>query len=222
MRVARALVLVGSPRGGGSTSATLADALIAGLARNQVACERRFVLPAVSDEDRWLALRSAAASADLIVLAAPLYVDSLPGPLTQALERLRDERPWGRSRPGCALLVNCGFPEVVHNQTAVAITRLFAAEAGLEWRGALALGGGEAIGGRSLDRLGRRTEHLRSALTMAADALAAGDQVPAEAVRLMARPLLPPWIYRAVASAAMRRRARRHGAASRLGERPFS
>ncbi len=220
-RVLRAVVLVGSPRAGGSTSATLARALTAGLESEDVACERWFVQSALADADRWAELGSALAAADLVLLACPLYVDSLPGPVTLMLERLRDERFWGDRRPGFALVVNCGFPEAIHNQTAIAIARLFAHEAGLEWRGALALGGGEAIAGRALERLGRRAEHVQEALKLAATELAAGRAVPSEAVRLMSRPLIPPWIYRAVASFSMRRRARHHGAHASLRARPF-
>lgn len=217
----RAVALIGSPRGAGSTSAALADALTAELARQGAACERRFLLRALGDEERWTGLCELLAGADLIVLAAPLYVDSLPGSVTRALERLSAERPWNGRRPGLALVVNCGFPEVIHNQTAIAIARLFAIESGLEWRGALALGGGEAIGGRALERLGRRAMHLRRALTLAAGALAAGESIPSEAVRLMARPLVPPWIYRVVSGVSMRRHARRFGVRRRLDARPY-
>ncbi len=220
-RVSRAVVLVGSPRAGGSTSAALAGVLMAGLRGEGVSCTRWFVQAALSDAERWCELSSAVAAADLVVLACPLYVDSLPGPVTLMLERLRDERFWGDRRPGFALVVNCGFPEAIHNQTAIAIARLFAHEVGLDWRGALALGGGEAIAGRALERLGRRAEHVQRALELAASALAAGRAVPSEAVRLMSRPLIPPWIYRAVASFSMRRRARHHGARASLGARPF-
>lgn len=220
--VGRALALIGSPRGAGSTSAVLAAGLLAVLTRHGVTCDRLLVHRALADDERWTALTDEVAAADLVVLATPLYVDSLPGPLTRALERLADQKPWGERRPGLVLLINCGYPEVIHNQTAVAIARLFASEAGLEWRGALALGGGEAVGGRDLETLGRRTEPLRRALELAGAALAAGSEVPAEAVRLMARSLLPPWIYRMVAGVSMRRRARRHGVGRQLGARPLA
>ncbi len=73
-------------------------------------------------------------SADVVALLAPLYVDSLPGPVTSFLEEV------GRSRAGAdgrrlrfLAVVNCGFPEAVHCDTALAICRLFAAQARLDW-----------------------------------------------------------------------------------------
>lgn len=42
-------------------------------------------------------------------------------------------------------IVNSGFPEAFHNDTALAILRRFAAETGFQWAGGLALGGGGTI-----------------------------------------------------------------------------
>lgn len=85
----------------------------------------------------------------------PLYVDSLPAQLTHALEEIslrRVGRGWATS-PGIVAIVNNGFHEAGQNAVALRICRRFAAEAGFEWAGGLALGGGEAINGRPLSEL---------------------------------------------------------------------
>jgi putative NADPH-quinone reductase len=97
-------------------------------------------------------LLAAADRADVLVIAFPLYVDSLPYLVIQAMEHIarhrkdahRQARGKGKSQRLVAI-VNCGFPEARQNDTALAICRQFAREAGFEWAGGLALGGGEAI-----------------------------------------------------------------------------
>ena len=51
-------------------------------------------------------------------------------------------------------IANCGFPEALHNTTALAICEVFARQAGFEWAGSLSLGGGEAVNGQPLVQAG--------------------------------------------------------------------
>jgi len=46
------------------------------------------------------------------------------------------------SGPRLVTIVNCGFPEHAHNDLSTEMCRLFAAQAGWHWSGALSLGGG--------------------------------------------------------------------------------
>lgn len=94
----------------------------------------------------------AVANADIVVLAFPLYVDSLPAAVIRGLElisRNRKSEPVPKKQRLISI-VNCGFPEAQHNKTAILICRCFAREAEFEWAGGLALGGGEAINGKPL------------------------------------------------------------------------
>lgn len=82
------------------------------------------------------ALLDAVDGADLVTLAFPLYVDSLPAPVIEGLERAAHRR--GRERTRRQLftaIANCGFPEAHHNATALAICDRFAREAGSTGRG---------------------------------------------------------------------------------------
>jgi len=90
---------------------------------------------------------------------------------------------------------NCGFPEAHHNDTALAICRRFALESGIEWAGGLALGGGEAIHGRSLNDAGGMVRKVKKSLDLTAATLAEGKSVPEEAVKLMSKPFIPTWMY---------------------------
>ena len=181
----RVLLLVGSPKGSGSTSEALGSYLL--------------------------------------ILATPLYADSLPSGVTRLLEIVAakgDRRPDHGGRRFAAL-INCGFPEARQCDTAIAICRCFAREAGMEWAGGLALGGGESIGGRPLKEAGGVAKNARKALDLAAEALSEGRQVPGEAVSLMARPTIPAWMYTVIGDIGWRLKARRRGTGTRMKDRPY-
>lgn len=161
--------------------------------------------------------------AGLVVLAAPVYVDSLPYLVTRAFEKIARHRAVAAARHTTRLvaIINCGFPEAFHTTTALDICRVFAREARLEWAGGLGLGGGEAIAGKPLHEAGLLVRNVRRALDLTADALVAGHDVPDEAVALMARPMVPSRLYTLLASMRWRREARANGARRRLAARPF-
>jgi hypothetical protein len=62
---------------------------------------------------------------------------------------------------------------------------------------------------------------LRQALDLTAERIAAGEEVPAEAVRLMAKPLVPTWLYVLIGEMGWRRLARQNGVRRMLGARPY-
>lgn len=218
----RALVLLGSPKSGGSNSESLGAYLLARLAERGLQAQMLCVIHALRSPEATQALLDAADAADLLVLVSPLYVDSLPSGVIRAMELVADRRRTAaHPHPTLfAAIVNCGFPEASQTDTALAICRRFATEAGFEWAGGLGLGMGEAIGGRPLEKAGGMVRHARRALDMAAAALAAGQPVPAEAARLMAKPFVPRWLYMLVGNLGWKRRARNHGASARLDARP--
>ena len=218
----RALVLLGSPKAGGSTSESLGGYLQARLAERGLQTQMLCVIHALRSPEATGALLDAADAADVLVLVSPLYVDSLPSGVIRAMELVAERRRTA-AQPHPALfaaVVNCGFPEASQNDTALAICRRFAAEAGFEWAGGLGLGMGGAIGGRPLEKAGGMVRHARKALDIAAAALAAGQQMPAEAARLMAKPFLPRWLYMLVGSLSWKRQAKKHAASGDLDARP--
>ena len=218
-----AILLVGSPKGGGSTSEALGRYLLEGLEIRGVETGVAHVLRALRTDEAQRDLRHSVGTAGLLILATPLYADSLPSGVTRLLEILaakHNGKDWLGGKRFVAL-INCGFPEANHCDTAVDICRCFAREAGMEWAGGLSLGGGEAIGGKSLSEAGGVARNARKALDMAAEALAVGLPVPEEAVSLMAAPVVSTWLYTLIGDIGWRLKARRHGTGSRLKDRPY-
>ena len=221
MTIARAVLLVGSAKPAGtSTSEVLGRYLCARLAERGVATTVLFVgrSPA-SHADRQLL--AALADANLFVLATPVYVDSLPYLVTRTLEYVSQSAPKWRTPCAFAALINCGFPEPEQCRTALDIAQAFAARAGLDWAGGLALGEGGAIDGGPLERLGGLTRHVRAALDLAAAALAEGHPVPPAAIARLARLMMPARLYTLMGNIGWRRRAARNDLRSPLDARPF-
>jgi len=160
---------------------------------------------------------------DLLIIAFPLYVDSLPSRLVASLELIADHngtRKVARKQKLMAI-VNSGFPETRQNDTALAICRRFAEEVGFEWVGGLALGGRGTIPGRPLQEVGGAARSAIKALDITASAIAENDPVPKEAVSLIAKPIIPSWLYVWIANRGWTQRMKEYGTLSRLYDRPY-
>jgi hypothetical protein len=144
--------------------------------------------------------------------------------MAQAVEGALAERlgAGGYARPRLLAIVNCGFPEAVPTDTALAICRLWAREAGLDWIGGLGIGGGGMLEGKPLAELGGRARNVTRVFTLPANAVSQGRLVPEEAQRLAQTLSIPAWLYRFLGDGGFRREAKRRGIRARLGERPFA
>lgn len=223
MSQSRVLLVIGSAKQSRSTSEALGTYLLDRLSERGFDAETLFLHRSLQRDYRVQAMLAASDRADILVLASPLYVDSLPYLATRALELIalhRNTRVKGK-RQRLLAIVNCGFPEAQHTETAIAICRRFAREAGFEWAAGLGLGGGEAINGRRLRKRSGMVRNVVRSLDVTATALADGQAVPEEAARLMARPLMPTWLYTLAGSVRWRRQARAHGARQKLSDRPY-
>jgi multimeric flavodoxin WrbA len=217
------LILIGSPKGRNSASGMLASKLVEGLREQGATVSDELVHAGLRSEDGTRLLLDAVDASDLVVLAFPLYVDSLPAPLTRLLERVAERRihrsPAGT--PRLAVIVQCGFPEAHQCDTAVGICRLFAERTGMRWAGALAMGMGGQLGG-GFRRLPGGGKNILDALDMASKALSRGGNIPEEATKLFAKPLIPRWIYLLFGNLGWRMQMRKNRTRRPLTYRPYS
>ncbi|MHB9094905.1 MAG: NAD(P)H-dependent oxidoreductase [Eubacteriales bacterium] len=225
--VKKALLLVGSPKYKGSSSASLGVYLLERLSEKGVVTENLHINRILKRAEGEKELLEAVNDCDILILSFPLYVDSLPAGTIKALEIIARDRAQNRSRVEKAgqqvMLAICqnGFPEAHQNNTALAICRCFASEAGFTWAGGLALGGGGAIDGQPLEKLGGMMRNVRNALDLTAGALAEGRPVPEEADGLMRKPSMPGWIYLFIGNLMWKIRARKNGAFKKINDRPY-
>ncbi len=218
-----ALLLVGSPRNRKSTSHAIGSYLLEQLRAYGVETDTIAIYPSLRQPTRMQLLLDRIDAADLIVLAFPIYIDSLPAPVITLLERLTAHRAAHPDVGGqFVALANCGFPEAQHTTNALAICAVFARAAGFIWQGSLGLGAGEGlVHGTPLDEMDGRVIPLKRALKLAARALAQGEPIPAAAQRLINRPTIPPWLYRFVGTIGWQQQARRWRAQKMLDRKPY-
>jgi multimeric flavodoxin WrbA len=221
--IRRALLLVGSPKTRKSASNSLGGYVFEHLSAQSIQTETIYLHTVLRSPVKMQALLDAVDAADLVTLAFPLYVDSLPAPVIEALERIAAHRQ-GRDpshRQLFTAIANCGFPEAHHCTTALAICETFARQAGFEWAGALALGGGQMLNGTPLSEGGGQTIRIRQSLDLAAEALAKGHGIPQAAQDILGKPVVPDWAYRLMGGLGWIWAAKGYGALKQLKRRPY-
>lgn len=155
---------------------------------------------------------------DLIILAFPLYIDSLHSRLLAWLlsyEALRRSLPDGAARRTRMIAAaNNGFHEGVQNRTALEIVAHFCARAGIEWRGGVGIGTGEMLRNMKDAPDGMA---IKRPVSRALDALAARvTEGPAPAVDNLYVQHGFPWpVYKAMGHLGWRKQARAHGVGRR-------
>lgn len=220
--VKRAVLLVGSPRTRKSTSVSLGGYLFEQLNSRGIETQTIQIYTSINSAQRIDALYSAIDNADLVVLAFPLYVDSLPAPVTAALEKIAAHRKENTASNRFAAIANCGFPGADHNNTALAICSEFALQNGLTWMGGLSLGAGEGIvHGVPLNDLDGRAIPLKAALDLAGEALANGQSIPQSARELLAKPVIPNWAYTLQGQSGWKQAAKQYGTQNKLKQQPY-
>jgi hypothetical protein len=220
--VKRAVLLVGSPRTKKSTSASLGGYLFEQLSSRGIETQTIQIYTSLNSQPRMDAMYQAIDNTDLVVLAFPLYVDSLPAPVTAALEKIAAHRKENQKPLRFAAIANCGFPGADHNNTALAICSEFARENRLDWMGGLSLGAGEGlVHGTPLHELDGRAIPIKSALDMAANALAGGNPIPQTSRELLAKPIIPNWMYTLNGRFGWRQAAKQFGAQKLLKRQPY-
>lgn len=210
----RILVLVGSPKGvAASASGRLARVVVDRMEAHGWSSEWLHVHHAMASESRTEALVRAVDGAELVLLAAPLYVDSLPAPVIAAMTRIAEDRRASESQtvPKFAALMNCGFLEPVQNLTAQGILENFAEACGFEW-----------YGGVSLGAAGHMPKRVVSALKQTGDTLALNLPITSGLEEMTRDPVMPKRAYVIGGNAMWKRSAKKLGTQESLRARPYA
>jgi multimeric flavodoxin WrbA len=220
--IRNAILLVGSPRGKRSTSQALGGYLFEQLSAHNLQISTACLYPALNSSEGLQSLLEAVDTHDLILLAAPLYIDSLPGPVMQAMEMIAHHCVDKTGQHVFSAMINCGFPEAKQCELALTICAAFARQAGFAWAGGVALGGGAGVvNGTPLADLGWRAKSIRKALELTACSLAAGQPIPEEAIRLMGKTRIPKWLLFLASDFGWKQRSREFGAEKLLRRQPY-
>jgi hypothetical protein len=217
------LLLVGSPKNSSSTSASLGDYLTLRLEELGGSVEKEYLYKLIRKDEGQKKILSMVDNSDLIILAFPLYVDCLPTGVIETLELIANHRKSlnNPKKIGFVVIINCGFPEAEQNNTAIAICKIFVREVGFEWKGALSLGMGGAIGGIPLEERGGMVRNLKKGINIAAQALAEGKNIPEEAIELVAKRFIPISLYTKMGNSGWKKQAKKFGVREIIEAKPY-
>jgi len=208
------VLLVGSPKGlERSSSGRLAKVVTGILESRDWDCAPFHLHKTLADATLEAEMYRAIDASDAVLLSFPLYVDGLPGPVVEALERIASResaRDTLRNPTQLVSIMNCGYLEPSHNFLAARMLRAFSEQAGFVWFGAVALG-----------MAGMLRRRLEEALAHVANALNDDVLMPDIVSHLTEKPLFPRWLYIMAGNAMWKRQAKRLGAADRLRDRPY-
>ncbi len=210
----RTSILIGSPRGiERSNSAGLSRVMADVWEDAGWSVDWFHAHQAVRSDENWNRLLSSMRCTDLFLLATPLYVDSLPAPVIEALYRLSTASlvlDCKAPTPRMVCLVNCGFVEAEQNFTAQAMARLFCETIGFQWAGGVSIGAGGSL-----------TKRIRGALQQAAEAIRDGREIPDRVTAVTHRLIMPRWLYIAGGNMMWKRQAKAHGVCDKLDAQPY-
>ena len=92
---------------------------------------------------------------DILVLAFPLYVDSLPSHVLEFFSILEENFKEELKDITVYVIANCGFYEGNQNKTALKIMRCWCKKMNLKWGQGIGIGAGEMMGGLSNVPMGK-------------------------------------------------------------------
>lgn len=142
------MIIIGSPKPTGGTSSYLTEQLKKNILQLKPDTEivtfniRTYFIPETDLENL--------ENYDAIVIATPLYIDSLPSHVLIQLTKIEEylnskkgEKSKAKNKLKVYGIVNCGFYEAKNCDTALRIMRMWAIKSGIVFAAGLGIGGGE-------------------------------------------------------------------------------
>ncbi|MDX9721152.1 MAG: hypothetical protein RBU37_10430 [Myxococcota bacterium] len=179
------LVLLAASTRRRSTSSAMVEYVDGALQAAPAARLRLSLRDLQDDQAKGESLLQALREGASLFLAFPIYLDGPPAQLLAWMHEASTQLQ-GSCSGALSIAVHSGYPESVQRMHATEVCHAFATQTGLRWHGALSFGGTPLIDGRRLEACGGAAKHLRRALSLAAEDLAAGQPL-GEATQAAAR-----------------------------------
>lgn len=225
----RAILLIGSPKGKNSSSASLGGYLLKKIEEYDITAETVHLHSEMSSEIKRYRFLEKIKEADIIILAAPLYVDTLPAKVIKALSlivenknKINAESANSKNSKSLTVIVNCGFPEAEQNEIALKVYEQFAKEAHFKYLGGIAVGMGGAVSGKYLSEMGRMTENLIKGLDQAAEDIVRNEKLSDFVIENTAKPMISQkWLYTLVGDFSWKFQALKNGVYRKMNDQPY-
>jgi hypothetical protein len=216
------IMVVGSPRGIKSTSNSIARYLSD---RFEEVGDKTLIFlvnKLIREPEVMSEFLSILKAADIMILTAPLYVDSQPASVIEFMQTFSERWTPRDNKLGFISIFNSGFPEAKHNHIAMEICEAFANATSLEWLGGLPIGAGQTINGDDLVSAGPRARRIRPALNLLAKALSKGNPVPPEAFTKTKKWILPLRLFGWFGRMFWRKQAKNNRVLDKLDDKPYA
>ncbi|MCK9151867.1 NAD(P)H-dependent oxidoreductase [Methanobacterium alcaliphilum] len=194
MKSNNVLILIGSPKGRKSASNNIASYLEDRFKINNVETEKIYLVENQNGE-RLNKVVKKTLNSELVVLIAPLYIDSIPAITIKFMEEYHlQHNLLPKTQQRLLSIFNSGFPEPKQNDVAIDICKNFAHQTGMEWEGGITIGMGAAFQSQSLKNAGGMARNLRKGLDEVIDSLSIDKPVPDKAIVIASKPLAPLFV----------------------------
>ena len=219
------LLLIGSPKGNclDSTSYVLGKHVINNLRAENINSEVISIPSHLKSDSQIKKFLNKIERADTLLLSSPLYVDTLPAPVTQALELIKESSKiiTNSKNKELMVIVNCGFPESSQNRVAIQICEQFALETGMAWLGGLAVGMGGSLSGKVIPEQGGKAKEVKEALDFLTVKIIQSEKIPEDKLPYEVEPNIPGWLYTFIGNLSWRVQALKNGCYKLLNNKPF-
>lgn len=186
------LVLIGSPRTKESNSEVISNELINKLSSKDINCTRLYLENLAKGQEG--VLEDNINKAEVIILAAPVYENSVPSIVLKAFELLHENKNKITSQNRSMLVIaNSGFCDTEGCKNLIAACSLFSKAMSFQWLGGITVVPGTLIEG---GKLGKTYKNLAKALDFIAEDIYMGRKLSEEAFKLTSKPVINPFIYR--------------------------
>ena len=225
----KAILLIGSPKGNNSSSASLGSYLLKKIEKYDILSETVHIHSEISTEAKTALFLDKVEEADFIILAAPLYVDTLPAKVIKALSLIAAKRKKlyyddikSAKNQSFVAVANCGFPEAEQNKTALKVYQEFAKGAKLKYLGGIAVGMGGTVSGKSLSEMGGMVKNLVEGLDQAAEDIVKNQELSDSVIEKTSKPMISQkWLYTLGGNLGWRFQAFKNGVYKKLNDKPI-
>ncbi len=187
----KVITLIGSTRGKKTASESIVNYLFNDV--NEVELRKYRAHEIFNKKEKLDVFMNDLKDGDILLISSPVYVHSLPYPLTVVLEQMagKEFKSCWQSKKILAVF-HSGYPEDIQRKASFKICENFANETSMKWMGGLGFGGSPLIAGRPLEEVGSFTKWMRKSLDELRISLIEGNEISADAYK-MAKKHFPPY-----------------------------
>ena len=227
--IKKAIFLIGSPKNKNSSSASLGGYLLKKIEEYEIEVETVHIHSEISTEVKTIKFFEKLQESDYIILAAPLYVDTLPAKVIKALnlivknkDKINNDLSGSKNAKSLTVIVNCGFPEAEQNKIALRVYEEFAKEADFKYLGGIAVGMGGAVSGKSLSEMGGMVNDIIQGLDQAAEDILKNKKLSTYVIEKTSNPMVSQkWLYTLIGDFSWKFQALKNGVYLKMNDRPY-